>query len=95
MLAERAFVTSGWLCQVNRVMTQAHSADPIADDVATQRAFPLSLLTLAAALEQTSSCLVVDGNVDRAYRRHRALLATERYDAVGLTVMGGPQVQSA
>ena len=29
--------------------------------------FPLSLLTLAAALEQTSSCDLVDGNVDRSY----------------------------
>jgi anaerobic magnesium-protoporphyrin IX monomethyl ester cyclase len=70
---------------INPLMTSRRSAR-----------FPLSLLTLAGALEQTSSCRVVDGNVDRAYLSTiEQLLATERYDAVGLTVMGGPQVQSA
>jgi anaerobic magnesium-protoporphyrin IX monomethyl ester cyclase len=58
--------------------------------------FPLSLLTLAGALEKTSTCHVVDGNVDGAYLSHiERSVATEHYDAVGLTVMGGPQVQSA
>jgi anaerobic magnesium-protoporphyrin IX monomethyl ester cyclase len=58
--------------------------------------FPLSLLTLAGALEQTNICDLVDGNVDRSYLSNiERALATEHYDAVGLTVMGGPQVQSA
>jgi anaerobic magnesium-protoporphyrin IX monomethyl ester cyclase len=58
--------------------------------------FPLSLLTLAGALGQTRTCRILDGNVDRAYLSTiRQLLAAEHYDAVGLTVMGGPQVQSA
>lgn len=58
--------------------------------------FPLSLLALAAALEPDSSCRVLDGNVDRTYLSTlRGLLAEDRYEAVGLSVMGGPQVQSA
>jgi anaerobic magnesium-protoporphyrin IX monomethyl ester cyclase len=58
--------------------------------------FPLSLLTLAGALEKTSTCHVVDGNVDGGYLSHiERSVAAEHYDAVGLTVMGGPQVQSA
>jgi anaerobic magnesium-protoporphyrin IX monomethyl ester cyclase len=58
--------------------------------------FPLSLLTLAGALEPTNICDLVDGNVDRSYLSNiERALATEHYDAVGLTVMGGPQVQSA
>jgi radical SAM superfamily enzyme YgiQ (UPF0313 family) len=58
--------------------------------------FPLSLLTLAGALEETSACRLIDGNVDRAYLSTiERLLSAEHYDAVGLTVMGGPQVQAA
>jgi anaerobic magnesium-protoporphyrin IX monomethyl ester cyclase len=58
--------------------------------------FPLSLLALAGALEQTSTCRIIDGNVDRDYLSTiRQALSEERYDAVGMTVMGGPQVQSA
>jgi anaerobic magnesium-protoporphyrin IX monomethyl ester cyclase len=58
--------------------------------------FPLSLLTLAGSLEQTSTCRIIDGNVDRDYLSTiRLALSEERYDAVGMTVMGGPQVRSA
>jgi radical SAM superfamily enzyme YgiQ (UPF0313 family) len=54
------------------------------------------LLTLAGALEQKAICKVVDGNVDATYLSNiEHALAAERYDAVGMTVMGGPQVQSA
>lgn len=58
--------------------------------------FPLSLLSLAAALEQKTTCQVLDGNVDRAYLSTlERLLSSEDYDAVGVSVMGGPQVRSA
>jgi anaerobic magnesium-protoporphyrin IX monomethyl ester cyclase len=58
--------------------------------------FPLSLLALAGALEQTSTCSIIDGNVDRDYLSTiRQALSAGRYDAIGMTVMGGPQVQSA
>jgi anaerobic magnesium-protoporphyrin IX monomethyl ester cyclase len=58
--------------------------------------FPLSLLTLAGALEPKITCKLVDGNVDGAYLSNiERSLAAQRYDAIGMTVMGGPQVQSA
>jgi anaerobic magnesium-protoporphyrin IX monomethyl ester cyclase len=58
--------------------------------------FPLSLLALAAALEGKCSCRIIDGNVDRDYigAIGRALRETQ-FDAIGVTVMGGPQVRSA
>jgi radical SAM superfamily enzyme YgiQ (UPF0313 family) len=58
--------------------------------------FPLSLLTLAGALGKQKDCAVVDGNVDPTYLAKIASVVAEgHYDAVGVTVMGGPQVQSA
>jgi anaerobic magnesium-protoporphyrin IX monomethyl ester cyclase len=58
--------------------------------------FPLSLLALAGSLEGKSQCTVIDGNIDRNYLATlRGLLTQERFDAVGVTVMGGPQVRSA
>jgi anaerobic magnesium-protoporphyrin IX monomethyl ester cyclase len=58
--------------------------------------FPLSLLALAGALEGSYTCRVIDGNIDRDYLATiRRTLAAESFAAVGLTVMGGPQVQSA
>jgi anaerobic magnesium-protoporphyrin IX monomethyl ester cyclase len=58
--------------------------------------FPLSLLALAATLEGKGSCRIIDGNIDRDYigTIGRAVRET-RFDAIGVTVMGGPQVQSA
>jgi radical SAM superfamily enzyme YgiQ (UPF0313 family) len=58
--------------------------------------FPLSLLALAGSLEGTASSRIIDGNIDRDYLTAiRRGLAGHRVDAVGVTVMGGPQVQSA
>ena len=58
--------------------------------------FPLSIMTMAAALEGRYRCTLVDGNIDGdaadlAYNaiRERA------FDAAGITVMGGPQVATA
>jgi anaerobic magnesium-protoporphyrin IX monomethyl ester cyclase len=58
--------------------------------------FPLSLLALAGSLEHGYECRLIDGNVDREYvTRIHEVLTEERFDAVGITVMGGPQVQTA
>ncbi len=58
--------------------------------------FPLSLLTLAGSLESRYSCNIVDGNVDAGYLTTiRRLLHEQHFEAVGVTVMGGPQVRSA
>jgi radical SAM superfamily enzyme YgiQ (UPF0313 family) len=57
--------------------------------------FPLSLLALAGALEGRAECTLIDGNVDRDYLATiRRTLAQQSFDAVGVTVMGGPQVRT-
>jgi anaerobic magnesium-protoporphyrin IX monomethyl ester cyclase len=58
--------------------------------------FPLSLLTIAAALEGRYECTIVDGNVesDGVAAALRAL-SSGSFAAAGVTVMGGPQVQTA
>ena len=58
--------------------------------------FPLSLLNLAAALDRTGSSRIIDGNVDRDFIAE-ALRVLERntFDAVGISVMGGPQLEPA
>jgi radical SAM superfamily enzyme YgiQ (UPF0313 family) len=63
----------------------------------TRARFPLSLLEIAATLEQRGHIAdIVDGNValDTAAVVTRKL-AEQRYDAVGVSVMGGPQVRTA
>src|SRR6185503_7378513 len=58
--------------------------------------FPLSIMTMAAALEARSDSTLIDGNMDRdAVASVCNTLRSERYDAVGITVMGGPQVATA
>ncbi|WP_132141904.1 B12-binding domain-containing radical SAM protein [Luteibacter rhizovicinus] len=56
--------------------------------------FPLSLLHLAAALDRTGESHIIDGNVDRDVVGE-TLRAMERthFDAVGISVMGGPQIE--
>jgi radical SAM superfamily enzyme YgiQ (UPF0313 family) len=57
---------------------------------------PLSLLALAGSLEGRCEVRVFDGNIDRNYLETlRHALAESRFDAVGVSVMGGPQVSSA
>jgi radical SAM superfamily enzyme YgiQ (UPF0313 family) len=57
--------------------------------------FPLSLLSLAGSLEGRCTSHVIDGNVDRNYLDTvRRALTESHFDAVGVTVMGGPQVRS-
>jgi radical SAM superfamily enzyme YgiQ (UPF0313 family) len=55
--------------------------------------FPLSLLHLSAALDRRGSSEIIDGNMDRdlvgaALRR----MEQGGFDAVGVSVMGGPQI---
>ena len=58
--------------------------------------FPLSIMTLAAALESRYDSTLVDGNLDRAAVRTACdAVRAHGFDAVGLTVMGGPQVLTA
>ena len=58
--------------------------------------FPLSIMTLAGALEARYDSTLVDGNVDRAAVRTACdAVRAQRFDAAGLTVMGGPQVLTA
>jgi anaerobic magnesium-protoporphyrin IX monomethyl ester cyclase len=57
--------------------------------------FPLSILSVASSLEGQCTTQIIDGNMDRDYLNTlRRTLAQTRFDAVGVSVMGGPQVQS-
>ena len=71
---------------INPTITSARSAR-----------FPLAVMSLGAALEEHGfTTRMIDGNVDREFvATTRRLLGEERYDAVGVTVMGGPQVRTA
>jgi radical SAM superfamily enzyme YgiQ (UPF0313 family) len=62
----------------------------------TSARFPLALLHLAAALDRSGSSHIIDGNVDRDFVDDTLrALEQERFDAVGVGVMGGPQVAPA
>ena len=58
--------------------------------------FPLAVLSLSAALEDRATAQIIDGNVDRDYV-NTAVRAFDagRIDAVGVSVMGGPQLPTA
>ena len=56
--------------------------------------FPWSLLHLAAALDRGGTSRVVDGNIDRdVVAATLQAIEAERFDAVGISVMGGPQME--
>ncbi len=58
--------------------------------------FPLSIMTMASALDGRYDTALIDGNMDRdAVRTACDLVAERHFDAVGVTVMGGPQVATA
>jgi len=58
--------------------------------------FPLSILSLAAALDDDYSTVLVDGNVRRdTIAATLQELDSRPFRAVGLTVMGGPQLKPA
>jgi anaerobic magnesium-protoporphyrin IX monomethyl ester cyclase len=58
--------------------------------------FPLSLLHLADAIEPRHQARLLDGNVDRDFvATALRLVKSESIDAVGVSVMGGPQLPEA
>ena len=58
--------------------------------------FPLAVLSLAEALEGKCRTTLLDGNLDRDFVASALrTLGEARVDAVGVTVMGGPQLRSA
>jgi len=58
--------------------------------------FPLAVLSLSAALEGRYGCQLLDGNVDRDFVKTAVRTIGEtNVAAVGVTVMGGPQLRTA
>ena len=58
--------------------------------------FPLSIMTIAAALEDGYDSTLIDGNLDPgAVRAACAAVRAKPFAAAGITVMGGPQVATA
>ena len=58
--------------------------------------FPLGVLSISAALEPTYATRIIDGNVDRNFiSTALGALSEERIDAVGISIMGGPQLTTA
>lgn len=58
--------------------------------------FPLAVLNLSAGLDGKYSSSIVDGNIDRDFvATTLRKLAGGGVDAVGISVMGGPQLRSA
>ncbi|HEX8783474.1 MAG TPA: cobalamin B12-binding domain-containing protein, partial [Steroidobacteraceae bacterium] len=57
--------------------------------------FPLAVLSLRSALEGRHHATILDGNIDRDFVATAVRAVAEGVDAVGVTVMGGPQLTSA
>jgi radical SAM superfamily enzyme YgiQ (UPF0313 family) len=57
--------------------------------------FPLAVLSLRTALEGRHNATILDGNIDRDFVTTATRAVAEGVDAVGVTVMGGPQLTSA
>lgn len=58
--------------------------------------FPLAVLSLSAALAGRYDTHIIDGNVDRDFiATSLRVLADRAFSAVGITVMGGPQLPTA
>src|SRR5258708_34472254 len=58
--------------------------------------FPLAMLSLSAALDGKYESTIIDGNVDRDYvSTALRAIGDGSVSAVGVTVMGGPQLRSA
>ena len=58
--------------------------------------FPLAVLNLSAALDGKYESSIIDGNVDRDFIASvLRKLGTGEVDALGVTVMGGPQLRTA
>src|SRR5262245_41063272 len=58
--------------------------------------FPLAVMSLAASLEGRYATTIIDGNIDRSFvATALRTLSEQGVDAVGVTVMGGPQLPTA
>jgi radical SAM superfamily enzyme YgiQ (UPF0313 family) len=58
--------------------------------------FPLAVLSLSEALAGKYDSMMLDGNVDRDFVATAVRTAADtRVDAIGVTVMGGPQLRTA
>jgi radical SAM superfamily enzyme YgiQ (UPF0313 family) len=57
--------------------------------------FPLAVLSLRTALEGHHDATILDGNIDPDFVATALRAVREGVDAVGVTVMGGPQLTSA
>jgi len=57
--------------------------------------FPLAVLSLRTALEGRHYATILDGNIDRDFVATAVRAVADGVDAVGVTVMGGPQLTSA
>src|SRR5258705_12273984 len=58
--------------------------------------FPLAVMSLAASLDGKYATNIIDGNIDRDFvATALRTLSEERVDAVGVTVMGVPQLPTA
>lgn len=58
--------------------------------------FPLAVMSLATAIEHRYATTIIDGNVDQDFiGTARAAMTEQRFDAVCVTVMGGPQIPTA
>ncbi|MGH8158788.1 MAG: B12-binding domain-containing radical SAM protein [Rhodanobacter sp.] len=77
-------------------MTHAPNTLLVNPTITTRPRFPLALLNLAATLDRFGSRRIVDGNFDRdLVSATLAAIEKERFDSVGISVMGGPQVAPA
>jgi len=78
-------MTAGRVLLINPTITSSRSAR-----------FPLAVMTLAHSLEDQYETTLIDGNVDRDFVATAVrALSERRYDAAGITVMGGPQLPTA
>lgn len=58
--------------------------------------FPLAVMSLAGALDGKYSTSIIDGNIDRDFiATAQRTMSEAGVDAVGVTVMGGPQLPTA
>ena len=58
--------------------------------------FPLAVLNLSASLDGSYVSSIIDGNIDRDFvSTALRTVETGSVDAVGVSVMGGPQLRSA
>src|SRR5271169_3514823 len=58
--------------------------------------FPLAVLNLSAWLDGSYASSIIDGNIDRDFvSTTLKILAGGGVDAIGISVMGGPQLRSA